>query len=52
MYIYIYAYITEFSGRGFKSHSGQLPMATSNNPPVVNTIYICIYIYIYTHTHI
>ena len=29
---------TEFSGRGFKSHSGQLYMATSTNPSVVNTI--------------
>ena len=36
-----------FSGRGFKSHSGQLSRATSNNPSMVNTIYIHIYIYIY-----
>ena len=35
-----------FSGRGFKSHSGQLSRATSNNPSMVNTIYIHIYIYI------
>ena len=26
--------------RGFKSHSGQLSIATSNNPSVVNTICI------------
>ena len=31
---------TEFSGRGFKSHLGQLSIATSKNPSVVNTIYI------------
>ena len=49
----------EFSGHGFKSHSGQLSIATSNNLLVVNTIipyiymvcmvyiYICIYICIY-----
>ena len=36
----------EFSGRGFKSHSGQLSIATSNNPSMVNTTYIYIYIYI------
>ena len=29
----------EFSGRGFKSHSGQLYIATSKNPSVVNSIY-------------
>ena len=39
----------EFSGRGFKSHSGQLSMATSKNPSGVNTIYIYIYIHIYTY---
>ena len=32
----------EFSGRGFKSHSGQLSIATSNNLSVVNTIYIVV----------
>ena len=36
----------EFSGRGFKSPSGQLSTATSNNPSVVNTIYIYIFIHI------
>ena len=30
---------TEFSGRGFKSHSGQLFIPTSKNSLVVNTIY-------------
>ena len=37
---------TEFSGRGFKSHShsGQLSIATSNNPSVVNSEYHIIYI--------
>ena len=35
----------EFGGRGFKSHSGQLSIATSNNPSVVNTIYTYIHIY-------
>ena len=30
---------SEFSGRGFKSHSGQLSIATSKNLSVVNTIY-------------
>ena len=30
----------EFSGLGFKSHLDQLSIATSNNPSVVNTIYI------------
>ena len=34
---------TEISGRGFKSHSGQLSIATLKNPSVVNTIYIYIY---------
>ena len=28
---------TEFNGRGFKSYSGQLYIATSKNPSVVNT---------------
>ena len=27
--LHIYVYTTELSGRGFKSHSGQLPIATS-----------------------
>ena len=59
MYLYIYIYIswpdisvgqsnwTEFSGRGFKSHSGQLSITTSKNPSVVNTI--CIISFRYTH---
>ena len=34
---------TEFSGRRFKCHSGQLSIAISKNPSVVNTIYIYIY---------
>ena len=39
---------TEFSSHGFKFHSGQLSIATSNDPSLVNTIYInIIYIYIY-----
>ena len=42
----------EFSGRGSKSHSGQLSMATSKNPLVENTIYIYKYIYIYTNIYI
>ena len=29
---------TEFTGRGFKCHSGQPSIATSKNPSVVNTI--------------
>ena len=36
----------EFSGRGSKSHSGQLSMATSKNPVVENTIYLYTNIYI------
>ena len=36
----------EFSGRGFKSHSGQVSIATLKNPSMVNNIYIYIYIYI------
>ena len=46
MYIYIY-----ISGCGFKSHSGQLSIATSNNPSVVKNLSIdcpCIKS-IYTH---
>ena len=39
IYIYIYVYIYIY-GRGFKSHSGQLSIATSKNPPAVNTICI------------
>ena len=31
---------TEFSGCELKSHSGQLFIATSKSPSVVNTIYI------------
>ena len=38
----------EFSGCGFKSHSGQLSIDTSKNPSVVNTIDIYIYVY-YIH---
>ena len=37
---------TQFSGHGFKSQSGQLSIATSKNPSVVNTIYTYMYIYI------
>ena len=42
------------SRRGLKSHSGQLSIATSKNPSVVNTIYIyvCMYIYIYIYIYI
>ena len=36
----------EFSYCGFKSHSGQLSVATSENPELVNTIYIKLYMYI------
>ena len=37
----------EFSGRGFESHLGQLSIATSWSPSVVNTIYdMCIW-YVY-----
>ena len=32
--------VCEFSGRGFKSHSDQLSIATSKNCSVVNTICI------------
>ena len=46
----------EFTGRGFKFHTGQLCIATSKNLSVVNTIYmytyIYIYIYIYTYIYI
>ena len=37
--LYIYTY-TKFSGRGFESHSGQLSIAASKIPSVVNTICI------------
>ena len=40
----------EFSGRGFKSHSGQLYIATSKNPSVVNSIYN-LHTHAHTHTH-
>ena len=49
---------TEFSGRGFKSHSGQLSIATSKSPSMVNTIYMYIYyiyiniLYIYIYIYI
>ena len=36
-----------FSGRGFKSHSGQLSVATSENHSVLNTI--SINSFCYTH---
>ena len=39
--MYMQMYVTnwtEFSGRWFESHSGQLLIATSKNPSVVNTI--------------
>ena len=39
MYIYI-LYIHTFSGRRFKSNSGQLSIATSKNPSVLYTICI------------
>ena len=38
----------EFSGCGFKAHSGQHSMDTSKNPSVVNTI-LCISSFHYTH---
>ena len=55
MYVYIYMYIyvyicmacpdnsagTEFSVRGFKSHSDQFSIANSKNSLVVNLIWIC-----------
>ena len=44
---YSYFFHEKFSGRGFKSHSGQLSIATSNNPSVVNII--CINSFRYTH---
>ena len=46
MYIHTYIHIY-MCGPGFKSHSGQLSMATSKNPSVVNTI--CISSLCYTH---
>ena len=63
IYIYIYIYIswpdssggqsnwTEFSGRGFKSHSGQLSITTSKNPSVVNTISISSFRYTHLITY-
>ena len=39
LYLCFLYYIYE-TYRGFKSHSGQLSIATSNNPSVVNTICI------------
>ena len=39
IYIHIYSVSMEFSCCGFKSHSGQLSVATSKNPSVVNIIY-------------
>ena len=47
LYIYNIYNGTEFSGRGFKSHSGQLSIATSKNPSKANTI--CISSFRYTH---
>ena len=57
-----YSIWTEFSGRGFKSHSVQLFKATSANPSVMNNThtntqthihtYIYIYIYMYVYIHI
>ena len=40
----------EYSGRGFKSHSVQLYIATSKNPSVVNSIYN-LHTHTHTHTH-
>ena len=40
-------YIQNCTGRGFKSHSGKLSIATSKNPWVMNTI--CINSFCYTH---
>ena len=34
----------------YLSHSGQLPIATSNNPSVVNTIYISSFRYTHVNT--
>ena len=42
--------LTEFIGRGFKSHSGRLSIATSNGSSVVNTIYISSFRYTYVIT--
>ena len=42
--------LTEFIGRGFKSHSGRLSIATSNGSSVVNTIYISSFCYTYVIT--
>ena len=43
-YISIYI-LTKVSGRGFKSQSSQLSLATSKNPTVVNTMYISSFCY-------
>ena len=40
----------EFSGRGFKYHSGQLSIATSKNRSVKNTMYISSFRYIHVIT--
>ena len=40
------------SGRGFKSHSGQLFVATSKNPSVIGDYHIYIYIYMYIYIYI
>ena len=48
-----YSVWTEFSGRGFKSRSGQLSIATSKNPSVVYiNIYITYILYIYIYIYI
>ena len=44
--IYIYMYYSECELNSWPDSSGQLSLATSNNPSMVNTIYIYIYIYI------
>ena len=46
MYIYIYIYTYIY----IKSHSGQLSIATSSNPSVVNTI--CINSFRYTQANV
>ena len=51
--MYIQMYVTnwtEFSGRWFKSHSGQLLIAASKNPSVVNTIDISSFFYTHVIT--
>ena len=44
-----YSVWTEFSGCGFKCHSGQLSIAASKNPSVVNTYIFNIYIYVHIY---